>query len=149
MSLQNFTRNLSPYVLSAMRIVAAYLFVLHGTAKHLGIPYIEGMSGISSASLSGISGWLELVGGTLLLLGLFTRPVAFLLSGLMAFAYFIAHAPRSPLLPLMNGGEAAVLFCFVFLYLCVAGGGPLSLDAWRRRAARASQKSPPNAQTGR
>lgn len=149
MSLQDFTRNLSPHVLSVVRVVAAYLFVLHGTAKHLGIPYIEGMSGISSASLSGISGWLELVGGTLLLLGLFTRPVAFLLSGLMAFAYFIAHAPRSPLLPLMNGGEAAVLFCFVFLYLCVAGGGPWSLDALRCRAGKANQASRSDADTTR
>ena len=133
MSTPAFLQNLAPHVRSLVRIVAADLFVLHGTAKHLGIPFIEGMSGISSASLSGVAGWLELVGGTLLLLGLFTRPVAFVLSGLMAFAYFSAHAPRGPLLPLMNGGESAVLFCFIFLYFSVAGAGPWSLDALRAR----------------
>jgi putative oxidoreductase len=133
-----FLQNLTPHVRSLVRIVAAYLFVLHGTAKHLGIPFIEGMSGISSMSLPGIAGWLELVGGTLLLFGLFTRPVAFVLSGQMAFAYFIAHAPRTPLLPLMNGGESAVLFCFLFLYFSVAGAGPWSLDALRARG-RASR----------
>lgn len=133
MSTPAVLRKLEPHVLSLVRIVAAYLFVLHGSAKHLGIPFIEGMSGISSTSLSGIAGWLELVGGALLLLGLFTRPVAFVLSGLMAFAYFIAHAPKAPLLPLMNGGESAVLFCFVFLYFSVVGAGPWSLDALRAR----------------
>lgn len=138
MPMSIFLQNLTPHVRSLVRIVAAYLFVLHGTAKHLGIPFIEGMSGISSMSLPGIAGWLELVGGTLLLLGLFTRPVAFVLSGQMAFAYFIAHAPRTPLLPLMNGGESAVLFCFLFLYFSVAGAGPWSLDALRARG-RASR----------
>ncbi len=138
MPMSIFLQNLTPHVRSLVRIAAAYLFVLHGTAKHLGIPFIEGMSGISSMSLPGIAGWLELVGGTLLLLGLFTRPVAFVLSGQMAFAYFIAHAPRTPLLPLMNGGESAVLFCFLFLYFSVAGAGPWSLDALRARG-RASR----------
>jgi putative oxidoreductase len=80
---------------------------------------------------------LELVGGTLVLLGLFTRPVAFVLSGLMAFAYFLAHAPRH-LFPIVNGGEPAVLLCFVFLYFSTTGAGPVSLDAvlWRRRELR-------------
>lgn len=139
MSTPTVLRKLEPHVLSLVRIVAAYLFVLHGSAKHLGIPFIEGMSGISSTSLSGIAGWLELVGGALLLLGLFTRPVAFVLSGLMAFAYFIAHAPKASLLPLMNGGESAVLFCFVFLYFSVVGAGPWSLDALRARGRTAGR----------
>ena len=82
--------------------------------------------------MSWIAGALELVGGVLLIVGLFTRPVAFILSGEMAFAYWIAHAPKSAL-PLLNGGDSAILFCFVFLYLAFAGGGPWSLDALRRR----------------
>ena len=81
--------------------------------------------------LPGIAGSLELVGGTLIILGLFTRPTAFVLSGQMAFAYFLAHAPKSPF-PALNGGDAAILFCFVFLYLAAAGAGPWSLDAQRR-----------------
>lgn len=133
MATSTFPGNLAPQVLSLVRIVSAYLFMLHGSAKHLGIPFIEGLASTPVTSLSGIAGLMELIGGVLLLLGLFTRPVAFLLSGLMAFAYFIAHAPRAPLLPLMNGGESAVLFCFVFLYLSVAGGGAWSLDALRSR----------------
>lgn len=133
MSASGFPGNLAPYVLSIVRIVSAYLFVLHGTAKHLKVPFIEMMAKVSPTSLSGVAGWLELVGGTLLLIGLFTRPVAFVLSGLMAFAYFIAHAPKAPLFPLMNGGEPAVLFCFIFLYFSVAGGGPWSIDALRSR----------------
>ena len=133
MSSSAFPANLAPHVLSIVRIVSAYLFMLHGTAKHLKMPFIETMSKVSPTSLSGIAGWMELVGGALLLVGLFTRPVAFLLSGLMAFAYFIAHAPKAPFFPLMNGGEAAVLFCFIFLYLSVAGGGPWSVDALRSR----------------
>jgi putative oxidoreductase len=83
-------------------------------------------------SLPGIGGMLELVGGALIVLGLFTRPVAFLLSGEMAVAYFVAHAPRAPF-PLLNGGDAAVLFCFVFLYLFFAGPGPWSVDAMMKR----------------
>ena len=85
-------------------------------------------------SLPGIAGLLELVGGAFLIVGLFTRPVAFILSGEMAFAYWMAHAPQSPF-PVVNGGDAAILYCFVFLYLAFAGGGPWSLDAlWRRKA---------------
>lgn len=131
MSTESLSQKFAPYVLSILRIVCAYMFMLHGTAKHLGIPFNERMAATAATSLPGIAGWLELVGGALLLLGLFSRPVAFVLSGLMAFAYFIAHAPAAPLLPLMNGGEAAVLYCFVFLYLSVAGPGPWRLDAMR------------------
>ena len=133
MNSTGFPANLAPAILSVLRIVSGYLFLLHGSAKHLGMPAIESLSKVAPLSLPGIAGWMELVGGAPLIVGLFTRPVAFLLSGLMAFAYFIAHAAKAPLFPLMNGGEAAVLFCFVFLYLSVAGGGAWSLDRLRHR----------------
>jgi putative oxidoreductase len=121
----------TPPLLSILRIVTAFLFVEHGTQKWLSFPGARA-SPIELASLSGVAGLLELIGGALLLLGLFTRPVAFLLSGLMAVAYFIAHAPQG-FWPLLNRGELAVLYCFVFLYLCAAGGGPWSVDHWLRR----------------
>ena len=118
----------APRLLSVLRIVSALTFMAHGTQKHLNFP--PHPSPPALMSLSGIAGLLELVGGALLVIGLFTRPVAFVLSGLMAFAYFIAHAPRS-FFPVLNGGDAAILFCFVFLYLVAAGPGPWSVDAMR------------------
>ena len=119
----------TPRVLSVLRIVSAYLFMLHGSTKLLHIPYIARFDHVQLLSMGGIAGVLELVGGILLLLGLFTRPVAFVLSGEMAFAYFIAHAPKgNPLMPVTNGGDAAVLYCFIFLFIAVAGGGSWSLD---------------------
>lgn len=120
----------APRVLSILRIVAALLFFEHGTTKLLGFPPSDHSPEV--LSLSWIAGALELVGGALLIVGLFTRPVAFILSGEMAFAYWMAHAPRSAF-PLVNDGDSAVLYCFVFLYLAFAGGGPWSLDALRRR----------------
>jgi putative oxidoreductase len=102
----------------------------HGTQKLFGVPALQPRDPVALFSLFGVAGVLEVFGGLLLLLGLFTRPVAFLLSGQMAFAYFYAHAPRGPW-PLLNGGEASVLFCFLFLYVAAAGPGPLSLDAMR------------------
>jgi len=130
------TRSLSeewaPRLLSVLRIVAALIFLLHGTQKLLGFPPPSGGVGPAFMSLTWIAGLLELVGGSLLLLGLFTRPVAFVLSGEMAFAYFIGHAPRN-LFPTLNAGDAAILYCFVFLYISVAGGGAWSLDNLRRR----------------
>jgi putative oxidoreductase len=120
----------APRVLSILRIVAALLFFEHGTTKLLGFPPSDHSPEL--LSLPWIAGALEFVGGALLIVGLFTRPVAFILSGEMAFAYWMAHAPRSPF-PLVNGGDAAILYCFVFLYLAAAGGGPWSLDALRRR----------------
>ena len=120
----------APRVLSVLRIVAALIFMAHGTQKILGVPAHPNPPALMS--LSGIAGLMELVGGALLALGLFSRPVAFLLSGEMAFAYFIAHAPRN-VFPVLNGGDAAILYCFVFLYIAVAGPGPLSLDAMRAR----------------
>jgi len=118
--------------LAVLRIVSAYLLVQHGTAKHLGFPHAAMFDNLPTFSLIGIAGILEIVGGVLLLIGLFTRPVAFVLSGLAAFAYFIGHAPQGKVLsPMLNGGEAAVLFCFVFLFLAVAGAGSWSVDALR------------------
>ena len=122
----------TPRVLSILRIVAALIFFEHGTQKLLGFPAHENPPAF--LSLSWIAGLLELVGGAFLILGLFTRPVAFILSGEMAFAYWIAHAPRS-FFPVLNGGDASILYCFVFLYLAFAGGGPWSLDAMRARSA--------------
>jgi putative oxidoreductase len=120
----------APRLLSILRIVAALIFMEHGTQKLLGFPLSE-RAAPELLSMSGIAGVLELVGGALLALGLFTRPVAFILSGEMAVAYWIAHAPRD-FFPVNNGGDAAILYCFVFLYLFAAGGGPWSLDAWLR-----------------
>jgi putative oxidoreductase len=115
-----------PYVLSILRIVVGLLFLQHGTAKMFNFPPQGDMPAYPKPEW--FAGRIELVGSTLMILGLFTRPVAFILSGEMAFAYFMSHRPRG-FFPLLNGGEAAVLFCFVFLYLVFAGGGPLSLDA--------------------
>ncbi|MDO5073137.1 MAG: DoxX family protein [Neisseria animaloris] len=121
-------RRFQPVLLSILRITSAYMFMLHGTAKLFALPHIEMFDGLQLMSIYGLAGILEVVGGTLLLLGLFTRPVAFILSGMMAVAYFMAHAAQAPLLPLMNGGEPAALFCFIFLYIAAAGGGGWALD---------------------
>ena len=123
-----------PLLLSILRIAAAYMFMLHGTAKLFSMPHIAMFDGLQLFSLYGFAGMLEVAGGLLLLLGLFTRPVAFILSGQMAVAYFMAHAPKAPLLPLLNGGEAAALFSFVFLYLAAAGGGTWALDSLFKKA---------------
>jgi putative oxidoreductase len=120
-----------PRVLSILRIVAAVLFIEHGTQKILGFPEPKFMPGMFE--LTWFAGMMEMIGGALLLIGLFTRPVAFLLSGLMAFAYWIAHAPQSPY-PVLNGGDAAILYCFIFLYFVFAGGGVWSVDAARGKA---------------
>jgi putative oxidoreductase len=129
--MNSFLAAWTPRLLSVLRIVTAFLFMSHGMQKMLGLPMPPARP-VEMWSLSGVAGQLELVGGALLLLGLLTRPVAFILSGEMAFAYFIAHAPQG-FWPLVNRGELAALYCFVFLYLCVAGGGPWSLDDWWRR----------------
>jgi putative oxidoreductase len=115
-----------PYVLSILRIVVGLLFLQHGTAKIFNFPPQGDMPAFPKPEW--FAGRIELVSSTLVILGLFTRPVAFILSGEMAFAYFMSHRPRG-FFPLLNSGEAAVLFCFVFLYLVFAGAGPLSLDA--------------------
>lgn len=109
-------------------MVAAFLFIAHGTQKLFAMPLAQPRPAVELMSQMGLAGALEVVGGTLILLGLFTRPVAFILAGEMAVAYFQAHFPRS-FWPVLNGGEPAVLFCFLYLYFAAAGPGPWSLDA--------------------
>ena len=124
-----------PVLLSILRIISAYLFLLHGTAKFFGVPHVPYFDNLQIFSLIGVAGIIEIVFGILLLIGLFSRFSAFILSGLSAFAYFIGHASKGNFFfPMLNGGESAVLFCFAFLYLCVAGPGPWSIDAARNRA---------------
>ena len=115
-----------PRLHSILRIVTAFLFIQHGTQKMFGFPAAQ-QGPFELASLMGAAGTLEVVGGLLLLIGLFTRPVAFILSGEMAFAYFMVHAPQS-FWPMLNGGELAVQWSFLFLFFAVAGGGAWSLD---------------------
>jgi putative oxidoreductase len=120
----------SPRMLSVLRIMTGLLFLEHGTQKLFNFPP-RANPGPALFSLLGLQGLLELVGGILIVMGLLTRPVAFILAGDMAVAYFMAHAPRG-FFPLVNGGQLAILFCFVFLYLFVAGGGVWSVDNRRR-----------------
>ena len=125
---------LASQALSVLRIVSAYLLLMHGTAKLFGFPHVAYFDNLQLMSLVGLAGILEVVGGILLLIGLFTRPVAFVLSGLLAFAYFMGHATKGFVAaPMLNGGESAVLFCFAFLYMAAAGGGAWSVDALRKR----------------
>lgn len=140
-----------PRLQSILRIVVAGLFLMHGSAKLFHVPHVASFDSVQLMSLIGFAGVLELVGGFLLLIGLFSRPAAFILSGEMAFAYFMAHGPRN-ILPILNGGELAVIYCFVFLYFAAAGGGPWSLDErsrgrsqrlMRRTRADASRVAPP------
>lgn len=124
--------NWAPFILSILRIVSALIFMAHGTAKLLGFP--DASFTPAAFTLPWWAGLLEIIGGALLVVGLFTRPTAFVMSGLMAAAYWIAHAPKS-VYPLLNGGDPAILYCFIFLYIAFAGGGPLSLDAIFKRKA--------------
>jgi putative oxidoreductase len=132
---QAFFDSWTPRALGALRIVTAFLYVQHGTAKLLHVPHVAMFDQLPLLSLIGFAGTLELVGGLLLLIGLFTRPAAFILCGEMAFAYFMGHAPHGNFLsPSLNNGEPAVLFCFIFLLLSVAGAGAWSVDAHHGRA---------------
>jgi len=130
----------APRVLSLLRIMTALLLLQFGLAKMTGFPVHEYLNNVARFSLPWFAGVLELTGGVLLLIGLFTRPVAFVLSGLMAFAYFIGHAPKG-FYPLLNGGNFAVVLCFLFLYLACAGGGAFSLDALLRRSGKGQPAS--------
>ena len=126
-----FNNRYSSQALSVLRIVAALLFVLHGTSKLFGFPPMpEGMTMPEAGDIRWLGAILEVIGGSLILVGFFTRPVAFLLSGEMAVAYFMFHAPES-LYPSVNGGDAAILFCFVFLYIAFAGPGLWAIDGAR------------------
>ncbi|MEG3086219.1 DoxX family protein [Sphingomonas sp. PB4P5] len=117
----------SPRLLAVLRIVAGLGFLHHGTSKFFNLPPFP----MPLNPLLTVAGVLELVGGAAIILGLFTRPVAFVLSGMSAVAYFMAHAPKS-FYPSVNGGEPALLYCFIFLYLAAAGAGAWSVDARRR-----------------
>jgi len=137
-NLDSFQSKWGPRLLSVLRIVAGFLLMQHGMQKLLGLPAPMPTGTVPLLSLFGFVGVLELGGGLLLLLGLFTRPVAFILSGLMAAAYFMAHAPQG-FWPLLNQGELAALYSFVFLYLAVAGGGARALDRLLRRGRAAER----------
>ena len=130
----------SPYVLALLRIVTALIFMLHGTQKLFGFPATPEKGLPALLSLTGIGGIMEFVGGLFILLGLFTRPVAFLLSGEMAVAYWMFHAPRS-VFPVLNGGDDAILYCFVFLLFVFTGPGAWSLDGALARRERAPLKT--------
>ena len=121
-----------PRAQGLLRIIVAYLFLLHGTAKLFGVPHVAMFDNLPLMSLVGVAGVLEVVGSLLLLIGLFTRPVAFILSGEMAVAYFLEHVPLGhALVPMLNQGESAVLFCFVFLFFAAAGAGAWAVDTMR------------------
>ena len=118
-----------PRALAVLRIVTAYLFIPHGTAKLFGVPHQAMFDGLQLMSLIGLAGVLEVVGGVLFLIGLFTRPVAFVLCGFMAVAYFMAHGSQgNVLLPMLNQGELAIAWSFLFLYMSVVGAGAWALD---------------------
>jgi putative oxidoreductase len=124
----------SERMLSVLRIVAALLFLQHGLAKFFGFPHVAAFDNLQYFSLLGLAGLIEIVGSVLLLLGLYTRLAAFVMSGEMAIAYFMRHAPDG-FFPILNRGELAVLYCFLFLYFAVAGGGAWSIDRLRRNSA--------------
>jgi putative oxidoreductase len=118
----------APRALSVLRIVTGLLIIQHGMGKLIGFPVFPPYANVQPMSMIGAAGFIELIGGALLILGLLTRPAAFILAGEMAFAYFIAHSPKS-FYPLVNGGTLAILYCFTCLYLSAAGAGPWSVDA--------------------
>ena len=123
----------TPRALSVLRIVTGLLIIQHGMAKIIGFPAVAMFAKLEPLSLIGAAGFIELIGGALLILGLWTQPVAFILAGEMAFAYFIGHFPKG-FHPLINGGTLAALYCFTFLYLATAGAGPWSVDASMKKA---------------
>lgn len=120
----------APRLLSILRIMTGLLLFEHGTAKLLKFPVVPTFANLDPSSMFGVAGFFELIGGALLVLGLFSRPAAFILSGMTAVAYFYTHAPRG-FFPILNGGELAALYCFTLLYLAAAGPGPWSIDAAR------------------
>ena len=132
MGINSPSSNWTPQAQGLLRIVTGFLFLQHATAKLFGFPHVSYFDNLQLMSLVGFAGVIELVGAPLLMLGLFTRPVAFVLSGEMAFAYFIGHVPQGNFLfPSLNQGEPAVLYCFIFLFFAAAGAGAWSLDTAR------------------
>jgi putative oxidoreductase len=132
MNLETICAAGAPRLLSVLRIMAGLLLLQHGTAKILKFPLVPQFANVPVASMPGLAGVMELVGGALIIIGLFTRTTAFLLSGMTAVAYFMVHAGRG-FFPILNGGELAALYCFVLLYLAAAGPGPWSVDAALRK----------------
>lgn len=128
----DFLKPFAPQLLGVLRIMSGLLLLQHGTTKFLHFP-VTRHTGVDPFTMSGAAGMIELVGGVLLVIGLFTRPVAFILSGTMAVAYFYVHAAKG-FFPILNGGELAALYCFVFLYIAAAGSGSWSVDRIRSRA---------------
>ncbi|MDQ3322669.1 MAG: DoxX family protein [Acidobacteriota bacterium] len=124
--MERFLGKYSPYIYALLRIIAGFLLVWHGSQKLLGYPAPKAPRALDA--MMGVAGAIELVGGLMIMLGLFASVAAFLASGFLAVAYFMAHAPRG-FLPLVNGGELAVLYCFVFLYIAARGSGALSIDS--------------------
>jgi putative oxidoreductase len=129
---ENMLEKWQPAALSLLRFMSGLLFLQYGFGKLLKWPPVPMFAKVELFSLYGAAGTIELIGGILLVLGLFTRPVAFVAAGEMAVAYFYSHAPQG-FFPILNRGDLAILFCFVFLYLACAGGGPYSLDAMMRK----------------
>ena len=123
----------TPRALSILRIITGLLIIQHGMGKLLGFPVLPAYANVQPLSLIGAAGFIELIGGALLILGLWTRPVSFIVAGEMACAYFIGHFPKG-FLPLINGGTLAILYCFACLYLSTAGAGPWSIDAKNNQA---------------
>jgi putative oxidoreductase len=122
----------APRALSVLRIITGLMIIQHGMGKIIGFPAYPAYANVKPLSLIGAAGFIELIGGALLILGLLTRPAAFILAGEMAFAYFMVHAPKS-FFPLINGGTLAIMYCFTCLYLATAGAGPWSVDATMKR----------------
>jgi putative oxidoreductase len=122
----------TPRALSVFRIITGLMIIEHGMAKIIGWPVVPAFANLQPFSLIGAAGFIELIGGALLILGLFTQPAAFILSGEMAVAYFMVHAPKG-FYPLVNGGTLAIMYCFACLYLSTAGAGPWSVDAAMKR----------------
>lgn len=122
----------TPRALSVLRIITGLMIIEPGMAKLIGYPVVPAFANLQPLSLLGAAGFIELIGGALLILGLFTQPAAFIVSGAMAVAYFMVHWPKS-VYPLINGGSLAIIYCFACLYLSTAGAGPWSLDAVMKR----------------
>jgi putative oxidoreductase len=136
---QQVMASLAPRALAALRLVSSYLYLQHGTAKLFHVPNLPMFDRTAVFSLIGFAGMLEIAGSLLLLAGLWTRPVAFILSGEMAVAYFTVHARQGNfLMPALNQGELAVLYCFIFLFLAAAGGGAWSVDALLQRGRKSA-----------
>ena len=145
MNFEAFFSPWRPYLLSILRIMTALLFLEHATQKLFGFPPSQFSPPLFS--LFGLAGAIELVGSMLLIAGLFTRPVAFILSGEMAVAYFMVAAPHS-FFPIVNHGDTEILFCFVYLYIATAGAGPWSLDHWRATGSLSATASSTKARAG-